>query len=93
MVECTHRDQERDVSPGDTGCTECKKTGDAWTHLRMCQTCGSVGCCDSSKNRHASRHFHDTGHPIIRSLEPGENWKWCYVDKAVIDYASGEAKP
>jgi tellurite resistance protein TerC len=91
IVRCAHRDQERDVAPADTGCTECKETGDTWTHLRMCQTCGHVGCCDSSRNKHASRHFADTGHPIVRSLEPGERWKWCYVDNAVIEYEGGEA--
>jgi hypothetical protein len=93
IAACAHRSQERDVGPRDTGCTECRKIGDTWTHLRMCQTCGTVGCCDSSKNKHASRHFADTGHPIIRSLEPGEDWKWCYVDKAVVDYRSGAAQP
>jgi tellurite resistance protein TerC len=93
IVPCAHRDQEKDVGPSDAGCTECKKLGDTWTHLRMCQTCGSVGCCDSSKNKHASKHFRDTGHPIMRSLEPGERWKWCYVDKAVIEYDSGDAQP
>jgi TerC family integral membrane protein len=93
IVPCAHRDQERDVNPADTGCTECKKIGDTWTHLRMCQTCGIVGCCDSSKNKHASKHFHATGHPIIRSLEPGEGWKWCYIDNAVIEYESGEPAP
>ena len=93
IVRCAHRDQERDVAPADDGCTECRKAGDTWTHLRMCQTCGNVGCCDSSKNRHASRHFRETGHPIMRSLAPGERWKWCYVDNAVIEYDGGEAKP
>ena len=83
---CGHRDQERQVKPADTGCTECKAIGDTWVHLRMCQTCGHVGCCESSKNKHAEAHFQETGHPIIRSLEPGEHWKWCYIDKAVIAY-------
>jgi tellurite resistance protein TerC len=85
MVNCTHRSQMRDVRPADDGCTECKALGDSWMQLRMCMTCGHVGCCDSSKNKHATTHFHASGHPIIRSLEPGEHWKWCYVDQAVIE--------
>lgn len=93
IAACTHRDRERAVEPADTGCTECIRLGDTWTHLRMCLTCGSVGCCDSSKNRHASGHFHATGHPLVRSLEPGEDWKWCYIDAAVIAYRSGAAEP
>ena len=68
------------------GCQECLKTGDTWVHLRLCLTCGHVGCCDSSKNKHATRHFHATKHPLIRSIEPGESWLWCYVD----DLMAGE---
>jgi tellurite resistance protein TerC len=86
VAACTHRDQEKNVAPADTGCTECKAAGDTWVQLRMCATCGHVGCCESSKNKHAEKHFHDTGHPIIRSLERGERWKWCYIDKAIIAY-------
>jgi tellurite resistance protein TerC len=85
IASCAHRDQMRDVQPSDNGCTKCKAMGDTWVQLRMCMTCGHVGCCDSSKNKHATGHFHETGHPIIRSLERGENWKWCYVDRAVIE--------
>jgi uncharacterized UBP type Zn finger protein len=77
---CTHLDQIQDVHPHTRGCEECLKTGDSWVHLRMCMTCGKVGCCDSSKNRHASRHFKETHHPIMRSLERGEDWYWCFVD-------------
>ena len=84
MTTCEHVSQIRDVQPADTGCTECKARGDSWVHLRMCMSCGHVGCCDSSKNKHATAHFHASGHPIIRSLERGENWKWCYVDQAVV---------
>jgi TerC family integral membrane protein len=84
-ARCTHRNQMKDVQPSDTGCTQCKATGDTWVQLRMCMTCGQVGCCDSSKNKHATGHFRETGHPIIRSLERGESWKWCYVDQAVIE--------
>jgi uncharacterized UBP type Zn finger protein len=62
-------------------CQDCKEDGqDAWAHLRMCLTCGYVGCCDSSPHRHASEHFAATGHPVMRSIEPGENWRWCYID-------------
>jgi hypothetical protein len=66
------------------GCEECLKTGSRWMHLRMCQTCGKIGCCDSSPNRHATAHVHESGHPIVRSAEPGETWSWCYVDEMVL---------
>jgi len=59
------------------GCQECLASGDSWVHLRLCVHCGHVGCCDSSKNRHATKHFHTTGHAVIQSLEPGEDWMWC----------------
>lgn len=62
------------------GCEECLKIGGTWVHLRMCLTCGKVGCCDNSPNRHATAHFGETGHPLIRSAEPSENWAWCFVD-------------
>jgi uncharacterized UBP type Zn finger protein len=68
----------------DTGvCEDCIKTGDTWVHLRLCTECGHVGCCDSSKNKHATKHFHHTKHPVIRSIEPGESWTWCYVDEVM----------
>jgi tellurite resistance protein TerC len=82
---CTHRDQIEDVTPTSTGCAECLKAGDPWVQLRMCLKCGHVGCCDSSKNQHATAHFTATGHPVMRTLQPGESWKWCYVDKATVD--------
>ena len=63
------------------GCEECLQSGDSWVHLRLCLACGHVGCCDSSPNRHATKHFEESGHPVIRSLEPGETWGWCYVDR------------
>lgn len=66
------------------GCEECLKEGGKWLHLRICLICGHVGCCDSSPNRHATRHFEDTGHPLIRSLEPAEDWSWCYVDDVAL---------
>lgn len=65
------------------GCEDCLKTGDTWVHLRLCLTCGHVGCCDSSKNKHATQHFHATQHPVIRSFQPGEKWLWCYVDEVM----------
>ncbi len=67
------------------GCEECLKAGTRWVHLRLCLTCGHVGCCDSSPGRHATRHFHATEHPVIASYEPGERWAWCYVDEAELD--------
>jgi hypothetical protein len=66
------------------GCAECLSTGTPWVHLRLCLTCGHVGCCDSSPMRHASAHAHTVGHPIVRSFEPGENWRWCYVHQALV---------
>jgi uncharacterized UBP type Zn finger protein len=67
------------------GCEECLAKGDTWVHLRLCLQCGHVGCCDSSKNKHATKHFHATKHPVIRSFEPGERWLWCYVDEKGIE--------
>ena len=81
---CSHVGTIRTVRPSGTGCEECLQTGDAWVHLRLCLACGHVGCCDSSKNKHASRHFHATRHPIIQSFEPGEGWRWCYVDEIYL---------
>ena len=82
---CPHLDQIRDPSPNTDGCEECLKMGVSWVHLRLCEICGHVGCCDSSKNKHATRHFHRTKHPIMRSIEPGENWGWCYIDEVMIE--------
>ena len=82
---CTHRDQILDVAPNSNGCEACRKRGERWVALRMCLKCGNVGCCDSSKNRHATAHFHATGHPVMRSVQPGESWKWCYVDRMKLD--------
>jgi uncharacterized UBP type Zn finger protein len=84
-MACAHRNQIKDVKPSAAGCAECLELGDSWVHLRMCLTCGHVGCCDSSKNRHATRHFRSTGHPIMQSIEPGERWKWCYVDQVIVE--------
>lgn len=85
VVACGHRDQIRDVKPGALECAECVKVGDEWVELRMCRTCGHVACCDDSRNRHATAHFQATGHPLMRTLEPGQRWTWCYVDKVMVD--------
>jgi uncharacterized UBP type Zn finger protein len=85
MRTCSHLDQIKDVKPSANGCEECLKTGSWWVHLRICRICGHVGCCDESPNKHATKHFHATGHPIIQSIEPGEDWLWCYVDKVVFE--------
>jgi uncharacterized UBP type Zn finger protein len=77
------------VRPHTRGCEECLSTGDSWVHLRLCMQCGHVGCCNDSKNRHATKHFKATQHPIIRSLEPGETWGWCFVDEMGFDPLSG----
>jgi uncharacterized UBP type Zn finger protein len=82
---CQHLDQIQVVSPSANGCEDCLKTGDMWVHLRICLVCGHVGCCDNSKNKHATRHFHATGHPLIQSYQPGETWVWCYQDETLID--------
>ena len=79
--ECTHLNQIKIKETDKHVCEDCVKTGDTWVHLRLCLSCGHVGCCDSSKNKHATKHFHKTQHPLIRSNEPGESWVWCYVDE------------
>ena len=89
-VTCTHLDTVNEVVPSSAGCEDCLSTGDRWVHLRICQTCGHIGCCDSSPNRHATAHFRPRPHhPIVRSYEPGENWWWCYPDQLffVVDWA------
>ncbi len=85
METCAHVKVIKDVQPHSAGCEDCLKIGDSWVHLRLCLTCGHVGCCDSSKNKHARQHFHTTRHPVIRSFEPGEDWMWCYVDQLLME--------
>jgi CPA2 family monovalent cation:H+ antiporter-2 len=75
----------RQVRPHSRGCEECLAIGDTWVHLRLCMECGHVGCCDDSKNRHATKHFKGTKHPIVRSVEPGEAWGWCFVDELFFE--------
>ena len=83
-ASCEHMDQVNDVRPTSDGCEECLALGDRWVHLRMCLSCGHVGCCDSSKNKHASKHFQTTNHPLVQSAESGEDWRWCYVDEILV---------
>ena len=78
---CNHLEQIHVTRVGKHVCEDCIKTGDSWVHLRMCLTCGHVGCCDSSPNKHASMHYGRTDHPLVRSAEPGESWVWCYADE------------
>ncbi|MBA2734464.1 MAG: UBP-type zinc finger domain-containing protein [Acidobacteria bacterium] len=85
MAACTHLAEIREVAPSANGCEDCLKIGDEWLHLRLCKSCGHVGCCDSSKNKHATKHFHQTRHPIIESFEAGEEWGYCYVDDAFLE--------
>jgi uncharacterized UBP type Zn finger protein len=81
--KCTHLDQIKIRDTEKRYCEECAANGGKWLHLRLCLTCGHVGCCDSSPNQHASKHYRDTDHPLVRSIEPGEAWVWCYVDEMV----------
>ncbi len=83
--QCTHLDHIHDVKPSANGCEDCLKIGGQWVHLRMCRECGHVGCCDSSPNKHAIKHFHATNHPVMQSHEPGEDWYWCYVDQITFE--------
>lgn len=83
-TECTHTDQIQITDTDVHVCEECVKLGDRWVHLRLCLICGHVGCCDSSKNKHATQHFKATQHPLIRSIEKGEAWVWCYMDEAIV---------
>ncbi|SEB86605.1 ubiquitin carboxyl-terminal hydrolase 14 [Terriglobus roseus] len=86
MARCTHTDQIQDVSPNTIGCEECLKIGGSWVHLRLCLSCGHVGCCDASIGKHATKHFRATDHPIMQSIEPGESWGWCYVDEVGLEF-------
>jgi len=89
MTSCSHLGEARDLKPAHHVCEECVKLGDRWVHLRICLICGNVGCCDSSKNKHATKHFHATTHPIMQSIERGEDWGWCYVDELMLDLSRG----
>jgi uncharacterized UBP type Zn finger protein len=91
--QCHHLNEIREVTPSANGCEECLKIGDTWVHLRICLICGHVGCCDDSKNKHATKHFHATTHPIVQSFEPEENWGWCYIDQLWLDFAEPLWRP
>lgn len=81
---CTHLDVVEDVTPSSPGCEDCIPVGARWVQLRVCMSCGHVGCCDSSPNRHATAHFRDSAHPLVQTYEPGEDWWWCYVDEVAF---------
>ena len=88
-MSCAHIKNLKPATPNSDGCEECLAMGDEWVHLRLCMSCGHVGCCDSSKNKHATKHFRETKHPLMRSIERGEYWVWCYVDEMTV----GELRP
>ena len=84
---CSHIQEIKKLKlPEKQVCEECIKTGDEWVHLRTCQSCGVTLCCDDSPNKHMTKHFHQTGHPVIISAQPGERWMWCYVDNVFAEY-------
>ncbi|EJL21276.1 UBP-type zinc finger domain-containing protein [Novosphingobium sp. AP12] len=85
MSICQHYGAVRDVIPSARGCQECLMIGTPWVHLRICRFCGHVGCCDQSPHRHATAHYHETGHPIMEGYDPPEGWGWCYVDEMEVD--------
>ena len=93
MADCTHLDTITDAAPSDDGCTDCLPIGGRWVQLRRCAGCGHVGCCDSSPNMHATKHFHASSHPIIQSFEPGEDWFWCYVDELLLEVDDADGRP
>ncbi|MEZ5092836.1 UBP-type zinc finger domain-containing protein [Nocardioides sp.] len=91
---CAHLDQAyRPAAPGSAGCVDCEAIDASWVHLRVCQACGHVGCCDSSPHRHATAHARGTDHPLIRSFEPGEGWYFCYADNVDFELADAPAAP
>lgn len=84
---CQHLNAIDEIKPARAyECDECIKTGNTWVHLRTCQTCGTTLCCDSSPNKHATKHFRADGHPVVASAEPGERWLWCYEDRTIAEY-------
>ena len=86
---CSHLDQIHRVTPSAAGCEDCIRIGGEWVHLRLCLSCGHVGCCDDSPNRHATGHWREIGHPIVQSFEPDERWIWCYADEVGLEPAHG----
>jgi uncharacterized UBP type Zn finger protein len=95
MARCTHLDSVTitELPAASDGCVDCLATGAPWCHLRICLTCGHVGCCDDSPNRHASAHAASSGHPLIRSIQPGEDWSWCFVDEVAMRIAEVTGEP
>jgi uncharacterized UBP type Zn finger protein len=86
-TRCVHLETAGNPEPQTPdGCKECLEIGGKWVHLRMCLRCGHVGCCDSSPHKHASKHYRETNHPVIRSFQPGERWRWCFVDELFVDH-------
>ena len=81
---CAHVELIGPVKPSAAGCEKCLQMGDTWVNLRLCMTCGNVGCCDDSKNKHATKHYHATHHPIIKSFRPVDNWLWCFIDQKMM---------
>jgi ubiquitin-hydrolase Zn-finger-containing protein len=90
---CSHMDTIEEVAPSGDGCVECLQMGARWVHLRRCATCGHVGCCDSSPNKHATAHFRTIHHPVVQSFEPGEDWYWCYVDDLAFEIEGAPPSP
>jgi uncharacterized UBP type Zn finger protein len=90
---CTHLEANLDMPPSGPGCVECTELGMQWVHLRRCTLCGHVGCCDNSPGRHATAHYRDTGHPLIQSYEPGEDWFWCFVDEIAFEIPAPVPSP
>lgn len=91
--DCAHVDGLDEVEPSSPdSCLQCVDMGDTWVNLRLCLTCGQVGCCDNSKNKHATAHFKETGHPIIQSYQPAETWRYCYVDDQNLTDAESPAR-
>lgn len=91
--QSTHLDTITEATPSGPGCLECMRIGSSWVHLRRCMSCGHIGWCDNSPNKHATAHVHETNHPIIQSYEPGEEWLWCYVDEIFFELEDAEPSP
>ena len=91
--DCTHLETIQDVGPRAEGCEDCLRTGGEWVHLRVCQSCGHVGCCNDSPNQHANKHFDESGHPLVRSFEPGEDWYYCWVDDVGFELEGAPPAP
>ena len=89
-MPCTHGAFLKAVTPSADGCEECLKIGSDWVHLRLCRVCGHVGCCDDTPNRHATKHFRATKHPIIETYDPPDGWGWCYVDEVMLDLSEDQ---